>query len=133
MGAASAVPYTSLEEMRMKRSTGRSRIASRRICVPATFVVTNSEPPSAIDFSTCDLGAAACGRAQSRRTSLWAHRVDVLVESALREAGIADGRRREGRGVDVVRYVRARLVDVEAVRVVVCARLARIRTGHEAA
>jgi hypothetical protein len=37
------VPYTSLEEMRMKRSTGVRRIASSRICVPSTFVVTNSD------------------------------------------------------------------------------------------
>src|SRR5215213_3114471 len=42
----------------MKRSTGASRIASRRICVPSTFVVTNSRAPSAIDFSTCDSAAA---------------------------------------------------------------------------
>src|SRR5215207_4821024 len=42
----------------MKRSTGASRIASSRICVPSTFVVTNSRAPSAIDFSTCDSAAA---------------------------------------------------------------------------
>ena len=58
MGACSAVPYTSLDEMRTKRSTGVSRTASRRICVPSTFVVTNSEAPSRIDFSTCDSAAA---------------------------------------------------------------------------
>ena len=44
--------------MRMKRSTGVSRIASSRICVPSTFVVTNSEAPCSIDFSTCDSAAA---------------------------------------------------------------------------
>src|SRR5215216_4873968 len=58
IGARSAVPYTSLEEMRMKRSTGVARIASSRICVPSTFVVTNSDAPSAIDFSTWDSAAA---------------------------------------------------------------------------
>ena len=42
----------------MKRSTGVRLIASRRICVPSTFVVTNSEAPSSIDFSTCDSAAA---------------------------------------------------------------------------
>src|SRR5207253_2158183 len=42
----------------MKRSTGASRTASSRICVPSTFVVTNSRPPSSIDFSTCDSAAA---------------------------------------------------------------------------
>ena len=42
----------------MKRSTGVSRIASSRICVPSTFVVTNSDAPSSIDFSTCDSAAA---------------------------------------------------------------------------
>ena len=42
----------------MKRSTGVRRIASSRICVPSTFVVTNSEAPSSIDFSTCDSAAA---------------------------------------------------------------------------
>ncbi len=42
----------------MKRSTGLTRIASSRICVPSTFVVTNSEAPSSIDFSTCDSAAA---------------------------------------------------------------------------
>ncbi len=44
--------------MRMKRSTGVSRTASSRICVPSTFVVTNSDAPSSIDFSTCDSAAA---------------------------------------------------------------------------
>ena len=42
----------------MKRSTGVRRIASSRIWVPSTFVVTNSEAPSSIDFSTCDSAAA---------------------------------------------------------------------------
>ena len=42
----------------MKRSTGVRRIASSRICVPSTFVVTNSDAPSSIDFSTCDSAAA---------------------------------------------------------------------------
>ena len=42
----------------MKRSTGVRRIASSRICVPSTLVVTNSEAPSSIDFSTCDSAAA---------------------------------------------------------------------------
>ena len=42
----------------MNRSTGVRRIASSRICVPSTFVVTNSEAPSSIDFSTCDSAAA---------------------------------------------------------------------------
>src|SRR5437762_1856276 len=44
--------------MRMKRSTGLRRIASSSTCVPSTFVVTNSEPPCSIDFSTCDSAAA---------------------------------------------------------------------------
>ena len=42
----------------MNRSTGVRRIASSRICVPSTFVVTNSDAPSSIDFSTCDSAAA---------------------------------------------------------------------------
>ena len=42
----------------MKRSTGWRRTASSRICVPSTFVVTNSEAPSSIDFCTCDSAAA---------------------------------------------------------------------------
>src|SRR2546423_8904020 len=221
MGARSAVPYTSLEEIRMKRSTGVSRTASRRICVPSTFVVTNSEAPSAIDFSTCDSAAAftitstsdttswtssasrtspwtnesrscditsarfsrlpayvsassettSCGVARSRwrmkfdemnpappvtRTrfgtrgsvtvgrrrragrpptdqALRTCRVDVLVEPALREARVAYERRGVRRRVDVVRHIGARLVHVEAVRVVVRAGLARIRAGHEIA
>src|SRR5262249_3596857 len=63
--------------------------------------------------------------------ALRTHRIDVLVEAALRKAGVADERRRVRRGVDVVRHVRARLVDVEAVRIVVGARLARIRARNE--
>ena len=58
IGAASAVPYTSLDEIRMKRSTGSSRTASSSTRVPSTFVATNSDAPSAIDFSTCDSAAA---------------------------------------------------------------------------
>ena len=42
----------------MNRSTGCLRIASSSTCVPTTFVVTNSAPPSAIDFDTCDSAAA---------------------------------------------------------------------------
>ena len=42
----------------MNRSTGVRRIASSRIWVPSTFVVTNSDAPSSIDFSTCDSAAA---------------------------------------------------------------------------
>ena len=55
--------------MRMKRSTGASRIASSRICVPSTFVVTNSRAPSAIDFSTCDSAAALTITSTSDTTS----------------------------------------------------------------
>src|SRR6266508_1574582 len=69
MGAYSAVPYTSLDEKRMKRSTGASRIASSRICVPSTFVVTNSRAPSEIDFSTCDSAAALTITSTSDTTS----------------------------------------------------------------
>src|SRR5512132_2083650 len=57
--------------------------------------------------------------------------VDVLVEPSLREAGIADERRRVGGSVDVVRHVRARLVDVEAILIVVGPRLARVGPGDE--
>ena len=53
----------------MKRSTGVSRIASRRICVPSTFVVTNSDAPSTIDFSTCDSAAALTITSTSATTS----------------------------------------------------------------
>ena len=53
----------------MKRSTGERRIASSRICVPSTFVVTNSEPPSSIDFSTCDSAAALTITSHSWTTS----------------------------------------------------------------
>src|SRR5581483_7466734 len=58
MGADRAVPYTSEDETSTKRSTGVARIASSRICVPSTFVVTNSDAPSRIDFSTWDSAAA---------------------------------------------------------------------------
>ena len=56
----------------MNRSTGASRMASSRIWVPSTFVVTNSRAPSAIDFSTCDSAAAftiTSTSATTRRTS----------------------------------------------------------------
>src|SRR4029453_14170609 len=43
--------------MRMKRSTGSSRIASSSTRVPSTLVATNSDAPSTIDFSTCDSAA----------------------------------------------------------------------------
>ena len=62
------MPYTSLDEIRMKRSTGLRRIASSRICVPSTFVVTNSEAPSSIDFSTCDSAAALTITSHSETT-----------------------------------------------------------------
>src|SRR5919204_6857342 len=55
--------------MRMKRSTGDSRIASRRIRVPSTFVSTNSRPPSAIDLATCDSAAAFTITSTSATTS----------------------------------------------------------------
>ena len=64
----------------MKRSTGASRIASSRICVPSTFVRTNSEPPSRIDFSTCDSAAAftiTSTFATTSRTSLGVADVSV--------------------------------------------------------
>ena len=69
IGSVSAVPYTSLEEIKMKRSTGRARIASSRIRVPSTFVSTNSRPPSAIDFATCDSAAAFTITSTSATTS----------------------------------------------------------------
>ena len=53
----------------MKRSTGASRMASSRICVPSTFVVTNSRAPSSIDFSTCDSAAALTITSTSATTS----------------------------------------------------------------
>jgi hypothetical protein len=53
----------------MNRSTGASRTASSRICVPSTFVVTNSRAPSAIDFSTCDSAAAFTITSTSATTS----------------------------------------------------------------
>ena len=58
IGSVSAVPYTSDDEIRMKRSIGCLRIASSSTWVPTTFVVTNSAPPSSIDFDTCDSAAA---------------------------------------------------------------------------
>src|SRR6476619_1663932 len=58
IGSDSAVPYTSEEEIRMNRSTGCSRIASKSTCVPTTLVVTNSTAPSSIDFDTWDSAAA---------------------------------------------------------------------------
>src|SRR4029453_13130173 len=59
--------------------------------------------------------------------------VDVLIQSSLGQAGIVDGRRGVGRGVDVVGYVGARLVDVEAVAVVAGADLARVGAWHQVA
>src|SRR5437879_1329339 len=57
--------------------------------------------------------------------------VDVLVQSALRQAWVADGRGRVGRGVDVIGHVGAGLVDVEAVVVVAGTDLARVGAGHQ--
>jgi hypothetical protein len=47
------------------------RLADRveRICVPSTFVVTNSRAPSSIDFSTCDSAAALTITSTSATTS----------------------------------------------------------------
>src|SRR6266540_4932347 len=59
--------------------------------------------------------------------------VDVLVQSSLRQARIADGGRRVGGGVDVVGHVGARLVDVEAVVVVVGAGFTRVGAWHQVA
>src|SRR5207247_2121290 len=53
----------------MNRSTEASRIASSRICVPSTFVVTNSDAPSSIDFSTWDSAAALTITSTSLTTS----------------------------------------------------------------
>ncbi len=67
--AATEHEVVSLDETRRKRSTGVRRIASSRICVPSTFVVTNSEAPSSIDFSTCDSAAAFTITSTSATTS----------------------------------------------------------------
>ena len=81
----------------MKRSTGVRRIASSRICVPSTFVVTNSDAPSSIDFSTCDSAAAFTITSTSRdelRDELGV--ADVAVHE--REPLVARSRRRGSRG-----------------------------------
>ena len=73
----------------MKRSTGVRRIASSRICVPSTFVVTNSDAPSSIDFSTCD--SAAAFTITSTSATSFGHEVgvaDVAVHE--REPLVAD-------------------------------------------
>src|SRR2546422_885732 len=69
-------------------------------------------------------GSGSSGRRRS---------VDVLIEPPLRQAWVADARRTVGRRVNVVRSVRARLVDIEPVLIVACARLSWIVSGNKIA
>ena len=105
-------------------ATGSFEIKSRHRCtehstVGRPIVMVSARPRAG---RSPFLGASSAARC-----------VDVLVQSALREAGVADGRGRVRRRVDVVRHVGAGLVDVEAVVVVVCPCLARIGARHEVA
>ena len=85
----------------MKRSTGASRIASSRICVPSTFVRTNSEPPSRIDFSTCDSAAALTI-------------TSTLLDDVAHELGVADVAVHERQ--PLVRHHVGEVLDVARVR-----------------